>query len=643
MQSGLHRCVRVVDPAARRRPVWRLPRPDDTRPDDAHGIYVCRSTDDEHQPYSIDAQDKQLRDYITSQPGWRMVARFHDDASGATTTRPYLQRALSAARAGLFDVLLVYRVDRFSRSLRDTVALLEELDDAGVVFRSSTEPFDTSGPMGRMLLQLLAMFAQFERDTIIERVIAVMERKATRGKWKGGRRPFGYQVDTTTHTLVPDSDSGEAVIVRTIFDLYTRDRLGSRLIATTLNERGHRTTTGGPWSAHQVVRALSNRAYLGELTFRDHTVTNTHPPLISPQVWAQIAETILAARGDSAAHRAASGSDYHLTGLLRCPQCGKAMLGTRATGRTRTYRYYTCFARARYGTTHCDAPRLNADAVDTAILDALTHFYRTQHTLITDAVTTAQRDHHNAHADRHAELATITAELTKTRNATERYLRAFENGTLDEDLVAERLNALKATTRQLTARRAELAADLQNAPTAPDPATLNDVAEHLAEIITSGTPNQRKALVEALVARVMITRPDRLVPVFRVPQPGHNEGAAPTQPAGTAPNAPVRTPTNLVEVRPVLAHITGHTRRLLEMTDSWVPVVDDAAQHQPSYRPRQQESVAVQLGEAGVYRLISRFLAGERQAELAREYGCSLSTVQRLLRTRGVRRWMVSK
>ncbi|MGH3614151.1 MAG: recombinase family protein [Pseudonocardia sp.] len=148
-----------------------------------------RSTDDEHQPCSKEAQDTQLGTYITSQPGWRIVARFDDDASGATTTRPGLQRALAAARAGAIDVLLVYRVDRFSRSLRDTVALLEQLDTAGVVFRSFTEPFDTSGPMGRMLLQLLAMFARFERDTIIERVIAGMERKAPAGNGKADAAP----------------------------------------------------------------------------------------------------------------------------------------------------------------------------------------------------------------------------------------------------------------------------------------------------------------------------------------------------------------------------------------------------------------------------------------------------------------------
>jgi site-specific DNA recombinase len=167
------------------------------------GVYVRRSTDDEHQPYSIQAQDTRLAAYIGSQPGWRQAARFADDASRASTHRAGLQRALAAARAGVIDVLLVYRVDRPTRSLRDPVTLLDDLDHAGVVFRSATEPFDTATAMGRMLVQMLGMFAQFERDTIIDRVIAGMERKAAAGKWKGGRRPFGYQHDPLPERSYP--------------------------------------------------------------------------------------------------------------------------------------------------------------------------------------------------------------------------------------------------------------------------------------------------------------------------------------------------------------------------------------------------------------------------------------------------------
>lgn len=141
-------------------------------------VYVRRSTDDEHQPFSIDAQITALKSYINSQPGWVALPEpFSDDASGANTDRPGLQRALRAAKAGRFDILLVYRVDRFTRRLSDLLELLTELDNAGVAFVSATEPFDTSTSIGRMLVQLLGVFAEFERETIIDRVVNGMHAK----------------------------------------------------------------------------------------------------------------------------------------------------------------------------------------------------------------------------------------------------------------------------------------------------------------------------------------------------------------------------------------------------------------------------------------------------------------------------------
>ncbi|SFR27879.1 Recombinase [Lentzea waywayandensis] len=311
---------------------------------------------------------------------------------------------------------------------------------------------------------------------------------------------------------------------------------------------GHRTSCGGTWSGYQVLRALNNRVYLGELTFRETTVTDTHAPVIDLTVWEQ-AQAILDARGESHAHRAASGSDYVLTGRLRCPQCGKAMIGTRATGRNRTYRYYTCWNLARYDASKCDFTRLNADAVDAAVLDALATFYRTQHDLIADAIAHEQKQHQAANADRHAELTTVDNEITKTGQAIDRYLTAFERGTMDEELVADRLTELRAKTKQLRTRRDQLTLALDDEPTTPEPATLVAVADHVAEITTSGMHNQAKALVEALVASVTITGPDRLAPVFRIPQPSNNDGAAPALPADTTPNGVVRTMTNLVELR----------------------------------------------------------------------------------------------
>jgi site-specific DNA recombinase len=120
-------------------------------------IYTRRSTHEDNQPFTIEVQESKLASYVASQDGWSIVARYSDDASGATIDRRDLSRARAPVRAGQFDVLLVYRVDRFSRRIRDLVLLLDELGASGVVFRSATEPFDTSTPVGRMLVHMLGV------------------------------------------------------------------------------------------------------------------------------------------------------------------------------------------------------------------------------------------------------------------------------------------------------------------------------------------------------------------------------------------------------------------------------------------------------------------------------------------------------
>ena len=209
--------------------------------------YTRISTDEDHQPYSLEAQAERLGAYVKGQPDRELTRRFSDQASRrAITERPERQRALAEARAGRCDLLLVYRVDRFSRSVRGLAQVLEDLDAAGVAFRSATEPFDTTTAARRMMVQMLAVFAEFERATIVDRVIAGVERKATRGGWCGGSSPFGYDVDPTTGYLAPKPNEApaEALLVPVIFDRYAHGRDGPRALAVWLNEAGHRTAPG---------------------------------------------------------------------------------------------------------------------------------------------------------------------------------------------------------------------------------------------------------------------------------------------------------------------------------------------------------------------------------------------------------------
>ena len=154
-------------------------------------IYRRISTDEERQPFSLDAQQERLAAYVAVQPGWVLARSYSDRMSGKRLDRPGLQQALRDARAGRYDLLLVFKVDRLARSTGGLAKVLEELDAAGVAFRSASEPFDTATAAGRMMMQMLGVSAEFEREMIVERTRMGLARKAARGEWTGGTPPFG--------------------------------------------------------------------------------------------------------------------------------------------------------------------------------------------------------------------------------------------------------------------------------------------------------------------------------------------------------------------------------------------------------------------------------------------------------------------
>ena len=193
---------------------------------------------------------------------------------------------------------------------------------------------------------MLGVFAEFERATIIDRVIAGMERKAAQGGWCGGHEPFGYRAVKGEGRL--DVDEAEAPVIAVDLRPLRNKRLGAHAIANWLNEAGLRTRAGSRGRIKAVLTVLRNRTYLGEVHFRGTWSEASHPPLVE--------EGLRCRPG----HRSRSGvrmspearfelSDYLLTGLVVCAGCGRHFSGTRATGRNATYRYYTCGGRQRYG------------------------------------------------------------------------------------------------------------------------------------------------------------------------------------------------------------------------------------------------------------------------------------------------------
>jgi site-specific DNA recombinase len=229
--------------------------------------YTRISTDEDHQPFSLGAQQERLQGYAGVQDGWQIVRQFNDQASGATLDRPGLNLAFADAAAGVYELLLVWRVDRLSRNVRQLAQLVEELDKAGVALRSATEPFDTSSAAGKMMLQMLGVFAEFERTTIVERITAGMERAASQGRWVVGKVPFGYLRDKQTKLIHPNP--AQAEVVRRIFELYTTKQMGAEAIAKLLNAEGHRTKNGSRLPARSswpssATQSMSEASCFGE-------------------------------------------------------------------------------------------------------------------------------------------------------------------------------------------------------------------------------------------------------------------------------------------------------------------------------------------------------------------------------------------
>src|SRR5438270_5796605 len=295
---------------------------------------------------SLDAQREACEAYINSQAheGWRLITTRYDDGafSGASLERPALQQLLAHVRAGTIDIVLVYKVDRLTRSLADFAKLIELFDAHGVSFVSVTQSFNTSSSMGRLTLNVLLSFAQFERELIGERVRDKIAASKRKGIWVGGPVPLGYAAVDKKIVVIPV----EAEAVRTIFARYLE--LGSvRALAEDLDSRAirskprrlsdGRTIGGGRFGVGALAHLLKNRFYIGEVVYRGEVHRGEHEPILDSALFAAV-QGKLAAQAVARRCRL-RGSPALLTGRL-FDERGNRMSPTHANKGGARYRYY---------------------------------------------------------------------------------------------------------------------------------------------------------------------------------------------------------------------------------------------------------------------------------------------------------------
>ena len=340
-------------------------------------IYTRKSSEEglEQAFNSLDAQREACAAYVLSQAseGWVALPDVYDDGglSGGSLERPALQRLLGEVTAGRIDIIVVYKVDRLTRSLLDFARLVEAFDKAGTSFVSVTQAFNTTTSMGRLTLNMLLSFAQFEREVTAERIRDKIAASKARGMWMGGTPPLGYQPDGRSLAIVED----HAALVRDIYRRYLH--IGNvRLVVDDLARDGiaapARATAGGrafggvAFTRGQLYALLKNPIYVGDIAHRGKVHAGRHPPIIDREGWDQV-QAMLAdhLQGSRRATRAKAPS--LLAGLI-VDDAGEPLIATHACkGRVR-YRYYVSRLLQHNGSaTDTAGMRLPAREIEAAV------------------------------------------------------------------------------------------------------------------------------------------------------------------------------------------------------------------------------------------------------------------------------------
>src|SRR6202162_5273328 len=312
-------------------------------------VYTRKSTEEglEQAFNSLHAQREACEAFISSQrhEGWTLLPQHYDDGgfSGGTMDRPALHQLLADIRAGKVDIIVCYKVDRLTRSLADFAKIVEIFDEKGVSFVSVTQQFNTTTSMGRLTLNVLLSFAQFEREVTGERIRKKIAASKQKGMWMGGMPPLGYRVRDHKLIIVP----GEADTVRHIFRRYLA--LGSvRLLRDELQLQGvvskqWTSSSGRSWGGRPIARGalylmLQNRIYHGEIVHKDKHYPGEHEAIIAPQLWDAVQARLTA----NAVERSTGERAKHpslLAGLLFDAD-GNRRTPTHAVKKGRRYRYY---------------------------------------------------------------------------------------------------------------------------------------------------------------------------------------------------------------------------------------------------------------------------------------------------------------
>jgi len=344
-------------------------------------VYCRKSTTEglQQEFNSLDNQREAAEAYIRSQvhQGWSVLPNRYDDGgyTGGNANRPALKRLLADAQEGVLGTIVVYKLDRISRSLADFVDIHRFLEKHGVALVSVTESINTSTPHGRMMVNMLVSFAQYERELIGERTSDKLQAARRKGRWTGGMPPLGYDVTAEGGRIIVNKPEAEQV--RAIFEMYA-ETPSLVVVSQELNRRGWRrkswtTKTGNyrqgkAWDRVTLSRLLQDPLYIGKQKLGDEVFPGEHKAVITKKLFDQV-QKLMDANRRTGGSSARNQYGALLRGLLHCAACDRAMPHAPTKRNGRVHRYYRCQGAQKRGATTCPTKSVRAEKVESFVVE----------------------------------------------------------------------------------------------------------------------------------------------------------------------------------------------------------------------------------------------------------------------------------
>ena len=435
--------------------------------------------------YSIGEQQDRLAKYCESR-GWKGYKHFTDPGfSGGNMNRPALQEMIAKIKDGTVTKVIVYKLDRLSRSQKDTIELLEDLFlPNNVDFISMSENFDTSSPFGKAMIGMFSVFAQLEREQIKERITLGRNARAKKGMWHGGNvPPIGYDYIDGQLKI----NDFEAMQVRVCFKLFQAGHTYTE-IANTLNSKGW-THKYGRWSLQRVRSVLDRPVYAGIVTFDGNKYEGIHEPIIDKETFETVGALI---QSTSHNYHRRSISEAYLLGKIWCARCGKRY--TRSISTTGHKKdnpkisYYTCSARLRPKDHKCDNTPHRSDEIDSIVFDSMREL------VLSDVIEYRAENKSDSHKS-------LKKELEKIKKQREKLIDLYTMGTFSSDELQHKADELQGKQKAIESQLS-------------DERSLDEMEvmiESIGDVLDSGDPVTIRSLIDALIDHIEIDGEDIMI------------------------------------------------------------------------------------------------------------------------------------